>query len=337
VVTIKDIAKKAGVSVTTVSRALNNYDDVSDITKKRIIKIAKKLDYVPNRTAQNLVKQQNNTLAIIVSELEEDGGKDNIIYKLLSGMYYYAETINYEVVLFTMSTAHQKEKSYVQFCREHNIGGAVLNGVKTDDPYLMELVNSEFPCVLIDVTSEGENVSSISIDNIKASMEMVDLLIENNHRNIAMINGKKKVTVSEERYKGYTQALEKNNIKVNNRYVTYTDFSEEMAYEKAVELLNKCPEITAFFCASDMIALGTMKAMRAMGKEIPKDISITGFDNIPFAAELSPPLTTIGQDFYVMGKRAAEQLFRMISKEKWERKIYLDYKVLVRDSVNMIQ
>lgn len=335
-ITIKDIAREAGVSVTTVSRALNDYFDVSASTKAHILKVAKDLGYVPNKMAQNLVKQQNNTLAIILSGLEKEGGKDNIVYSLLSGMYAFAETVNYEVALFTTSSAHQKEKSYVQFCREHNIGGAVVNGIRTDDSFFKELLHSDLPCVLIDVPMEGKNTSTISVDNVEASTGAVEHLIQNNHKRIGMVNGRKEAAVSLEREKGYRHALNKSRILVDDRYIVYADYQEDIAYEKTKELLQACPEITALFCASDMMAIGAMRAIRDMGRSVPEDISIVGFDNIPLSAHTSPALTTINQDFYMMGHEASRQLLKMIKNEPVKRNVFLDYKLLERKSVRMI-
>lgn len=335
-VTIKDIAKKAGVSITTVSRALNNYYDVSPSTKKKIFDIADEMGYVPNRSAQNLVKKTNNTLAIILSGLEKEGGKDNIIYRLLSGMYSYAESVNYEVVLYTTSSAHQRDKTYVQFCKEHNIGGAVLNGIKIDDPYFEELIESDFPCVLIDILAQGKNVSSISINNYKASIEATQHLIKNNHKNIAMINGRRQADVSSERYKGYAKALRNNDIPIKEEYIIYADYLEDKAYKETIRLLTEHPEITALFCASDMMALGAMKAVNKLQLRIPEDISIIGFDNIPLSEYMSPPLTTVDQDFYVMGEKAGEQLLKMIKKQDYEKNMILKHKLLVRKSVGML-
>ncbi|MDP5273039.1 LacI family DNA-binding transcriptional regulator [Chengkuizengella axinellae] len=334
--TIRDISKLAGVSVTTVSRALNHYDDVSPTTKQKIIEIAKEIGYVPNRSAQNLVKNQNNTLAIILSGLEKNGGKDNIIYRLLSGMYSYSESVNYEVVLYTTSSAHQREKTYVQFCREHNIGGAVLNGIRLDDPYFKELVNSDLPCVLIDIPAIGGNTSSISIHNKQAANDAVSYLIEQNHKHIGMINGHGEASVSLERYEGYVMALNKYKIEINEQYIVHADFQQNVAYEKTKQLLNKCPEITALFCASDMMALGAMKAMKEMNLKIPDDISVIGFDDIPLAEFATPPLTTMEQDFYRMGEEAARQLLKMIKHEKTERNIFLEHNLIVRNSVRML-
>jgi LacI family transcriptional regulator len=332
-VTIKDVARAANISVTTVSRALNGYSDVNVDTKARIHRIAKEMGYVPNRAAQNLVKTHSSTLAIILSGLTQDGGKDNIVYRLLAGMYQFAETVNYEVALFTTSSAHQKEKSYVQFCREHNIAGAVLNGIRLDDPYLMELVNSELPCVLIDVNEKGEHVSSVSVDNRWASEEIVSLLLSHGHTEIGMVTGRKEAQVSIDREAGYKKALMGAGVCVNPEYTVVGDFLEEKAYLESKELLQKFPQLTAIFCASDMMSIGVYRAAKELGRLIPKDLSVVGFDDIPIAEHLSPPLTTVGQDFYRMGYEAAKQLLSMIHGEVGNKNVVLSHKVLVRDSV----
>lgn len=335
-VTIKDIAKAAKVSVTTVSRALNNYDDVNIETKARIHQIAKDLGYVPNKAAQNLVKTKSNTLAIILSGLEKEGGKDNIVYQLLAGMYQYAETINYEVALFTTSSAHQKEKSYVRFCREHHIAGAVLNGIRLDDPYLKELVSSELPCVLIDIHESGENVSAVSIDNVRASEEAVTYLIEKGHTNIAMVNGRKAAQVSMDRLAGYKRALTNKGMAVNEALIVSGRFLEPEAYDVFKALIQTHPEITAVFCASDMMAMGVYRAAKDLGLKIPEDLSVVGFDDVPIAAYASPPLTTVSQDFFLMGYEAGKQLMSMIEGNTENKTIVLPHKLLVRKSVGLV-
>ncbi len=334
--TIRDIARESGFSVTTVSRALNGYSDVNEQSRMKIIETAKQLNYVPNKAAQSLVKQNSNTIAMIISGMEPKGSVDNLVYSLISGMYIMAEKMGYQVVLFTMSSAYQREKSYVQFCREHNIKGAVITGIRTDDKYFEEVVESDLPCVLIDIPLEGVNLSSIAIDNIEASKKIVQILIDNNHKNIAMVSGRKEATVSLERYEGYKQALVENGILINNDYVVKGDFLEQKAYEVSKELLKKNKEITAVFCASDMMAIGCMKAIKELGLEIPKDISIVGFDNIPLAKYTTPPLTTVNQDFYERGKVAVEQLCKMTENLDYKKKISLDYEIIERESVRRI-
>lgn len=333
--TIKDIAREAGVSITTVSRALNGYSDVNEETRKHIKKVAQSLGYVPNKAAQNLVKKENKTLAIIISELFEDGGVDNIVYRLLSGVYSYAQTIGYEVMLFTTNSAYQHQKSYVDFCKEHNIAGAVISGIRTDDPYYAELVSTKFPCVLVDGPTDG-SINSISIDSVKASQEITELLIKNGHTNIACIAGRKEAVVTETRLDGYKKALLDNNIEYLDKYVKNCDFLEETAYIETTKLIKDNPEITALFCQSDVMAVGAMKAIKDLGKKVPKDISIAGFDDIPVAAYTSPSLTTVQQNFYEIGIEAAKGLLEIIEKKQSGKRFIVNHKIIERKSISYV-
>jgi LacI family transcriptional regulator len=337
VVTIKDIAKKAKISVTTVSRALNDFDDVNAETKKKIKKIAKDMGYVPNRMARGLVKQDKRTLALVLSNLEKEGGKDNIVYRIMAGMYKFADSVNFEIVIFTTTSAHQKETTYTQFCHGHDIGGAIMLGIQIDDPYFKEIINNDIPVVLVDIEGYGENVSSILIDNTEASREAVDYLINKNHRNIAMLTGRPSAEVSIPRQSGYEKALTNAKIEINQNYIRSGYFLESKAYSETKDLLQTNPEITAIFCASDMMACGAYRAIREMGKTIPNDISIIGFDDNPLAEHLAPSLTTIHQDFYNKGYEAAQVLYKMIKGEVGSTRIVQDYKLIIRDSVSEIE
>ena len=335
-ITIKDIAKKAKISVTTVSRALNDFDDVNIETKKKIKKIAKEMGYVPNRMARGLVKQEKRTLALVLSNLEKEGGKDNIVYRIMAGMYKFAESVNFEIVIFTTTSAHQKETTYAQFCHGHDIGGAIMLGIQIDDPYFKEIINSDIPVVVIDIEGYGNKVSSILIDNTEASKEAVEYLIERNHRNIAMVTGRPSADVSISRQSGYEKALINAKIDLNPNYIGCGYFLESKAYSETKHLLQSYPEVTAIFCASDMMAYGAYRAIRELGKTIPGDISIIGFDDNPLAEHLSPSLTTVRQDFYSKGYEAAQVLYRMIKGEIDNIRVVQEHKLIIRDSVREI-
>lgn len=334
--TIKDISRISGVSVTQVSRALNNHSDVSQATKLLVHKIAKEIGYAANRSAQNLVMRKSNTLALVLSNIEKSGGKDNIVYSLISGIYEFAESEGFEVVMFTTSSVHQRDKSFLQLCKEQNICGAVINGLRTDDPYYLELLNSEIPCVIIDNRLDGKETSTISCDNTQAAFDAVTFLIENQHREIVMLNGRKEATITAERFKGYTLALEKAGLPLNPELIHYCDFQEQLAFETTKMLIKRRPSITAFFCASDMMAIGALKALQSLEIKVPEQVSIIGFDNIPLAEYMVPPLTTVSQDFNAMGFEAGKQLVKMIKHEPYKKNVILPHNLLVRKSVRML-
>jgi DNA-binding LacI/PurR family transcriptional regulator len=205
-VSIHDVAREAGVSITTVSRALNGYDDVSDATRKRIKEVVDRLNYAPNDYARSLGGKANKVLALLVSGLHP-GGDNGFIFGMLSGLYQVALKYNYEFILLTTNAAKQKEMNYLQLCRQKNIEGVIISGIKTDDPYYFELANSEIPCVIVDAPVDGKFVVSISIDNTKAAYEAVKYLLDAGHRKIAMINGSTLAAVSKPRYEGYEKTM----------------------------------------------------------------------------------------------------------------------------------
>jgi LacI family transcriptional regulator len=317
VVTIKDIAKKSGYSITTVSRALNGFDDVNEETRKKIQKVAEELQYYPNAIARRLVKKGYNTFGYIVCGLQR-GEKHSIIQEFLSAIYDFANKVEYEILIMTVDSRKKSPKSYLQFAKEHNLSGIIVSGITTDEPYYRELQNSEIPCVY------------------NASRDVVTYLYDKGHRNIAYMNGKSNASVSMVRYSGYVDRMRELGLKVSMDYVLHGDFSEKIAYQEAKEFLQKHPEVTAFFCASDLMAVGLIKAARELGIKVPEQLSVVGFDNIPIAEYTSPPLTTVRQDFYQMGYEATQMLYSIINKQDIPHIKKLSYELVERSSVSMI-
>lgn len=333
--TIKDIAKKSGYSITTVSRALNGYSDVNEDTRKKIQSIADELQYYPNAIARSLVKKGSNTIGYILCGLQR-GTKHVIIQEFLSAIYDFAYNVGYEVLIMTVDSSRQRPKSYLQFAKEHNLSGIIVSGITTDEPYYKEMINSEIPCVLIDLVADNIHVGSVTTDNYNASRDVVSYLYANGHRNIAFLNGKSSASVSMTRYSGFVDRMHELGLNLSLDYVLNGEFSEEIAYSEAKKFLSLHPEVTAIFCASDLMALGVMNAAKDLGIHVPKQLSLVGFDNIPIAQYTSPPLTTIQQDFYKMGHEATQMLYSIINNEDIPHTKKISYKLVERSSVFMI-
>lgn len=335
--TIRDVAKAAGLSVSIVSKAFNNYTDVNEKTRQRIFEIANQMGYTPNLVAKNLSSKKQTTIGLISSGVLNNSEKDNNAFNIFKGVYTAVTTSQFELSIYLIDSQRQKQKSYAQYCRERNIGGALLQGIRVDDPYYMELIDTNIPCVVLDIIPETNNglVGSVSIDNVKASKEIAMYLIERNHRDIAVMAGRKKTYVNSERIKGVQEACKENEVELQDNEILYADFSEEEAYVIAKEYL-KTKRPTAFLCFSDLMAFGVMKAVKEVGLKIPEDISITGFDDLIFSSYTEPQLTTIGQDFFEIGKMAAE-LLQDLMENKLERKhVNIDHRLVERGSVKTI-
>lgn len=157
--------KKVGLSVTTVSRALNGYDDVSEKTRKKIQLAAAELKYSPNVAARSLVTNRTQTIGLLVSGLNQEGAKDHFMFDILNGLNHKASNAGYDLVLFSTDSAKQRVKSYTQLCRERRVDGVILQGIRLDDPYLQEIIESDIPCVVIDIPVRSSKVGHVTTDN----------------------------------------------------------------------------------------------------------------------------------------------------------------------------
>ena len=331
-VTIKDIAKLTDFSVTTVSRALNGYSDVSEKTRKKIKEAAKQLDYSPNALARSLVMNKTKTIGLLVSGLTRESVKDNFTYEVICGINDYVGQVDYDLIVFNTNTTKQKEKSYAQLCRERKVEGVILQGIKTDDIYLQEIIESDIPCVLVDIPIETETVGYVTTDNILGARQAVEYLIKLGHREIAMINGHNKAIVSQLRYEGYSEALLDANIQLKIEHVKDGGFEEDKAKKVAKELLTESPEITAIFCASDLMALGVLKAAKELNLKVPEQLSVIGYDDIILASYTTPTLTTVAQDKYQMGYEVTKLLISILEGNAEKQHKILENKLIIRES-----
>ncbi|MGB9780682.1 LacI family DNA-binding transcriptional regulator [Caldanaerobacter subterraneus] len=334
-VTIKDIAKKAGVSITTVSRALNGYPDVSEETREKIKKIAEELNYTPNSIARGLVTNKTQTIGMIVSELIKPGVYHPFFLEVLAGIKAGLKKDRYDLILFTVDPESQDATSYEKLCNDRKVEGAIVEGLRLSDPYIEEIKGTQIPTVLIDIPILTDKVGYVSSDNVQAAFEATSYLIKLGHKNIGFINGHKDAAVSFERLEGYKKALEKNDIPYREEYVIFADFTQEGGYNAFKTLIFEHPEITAIFHASDLMAMGSYRAAKDLGMRIPEDISLVGFDDIELASLITPALTTIRQDTFKMGYTAAKHLLAIIRGEKPQH-IVIPHKLVIRDSARKL-
>ncbi|WP_027108708.1 LacI family DNA-binding transcriptional regulator [Lacticigenium naphthae] len=331
-ITIKDVAKQAGVSIGTVSRVFNGYTDIGEATKQKVLRIADELEYTPNLSARSLSSKKKRNIALLLNNLELNN-KANLSMDILSGVYQYTQETDFEFFLIPITTEQQKEKSLQKFLNERDISGAVIQGLKTDDPYIKEIEKSSIPIVLVDIEIAGDHVGSVSVDNEQAAYEAVEHLLSLGHEHIALMNGRKEAKVTVNREAGYRKALKERQIEVRQELIQYANFSEDIAQMMALDLLKNYPDLTAFFCASDIMAIGVMKAIKETGKTIPEDISVVGFDDITLAQYLTPPLSTVTQNMKDIGYQAATLLSRFILNEEIERQhIFVPHVLTIRET-----
>lgn len=332
--TIRDVAKKAGVSISVVSKTFNNYSDVSEETRQRIMAVAKELNYTPNIVAKNLSSKKQLTFGLISSGVLNNNEKDNNAFDIFKGVYKAVSDSQYELSIYLIDSMSQRQQSYVQYCRERNIGGAILQGIRTDDQYYKELIDTNIPCVVLDIMTETGNglIGSVSIDNAEAGKDIAKHLLGYGHRDVVVVAGTKETYVNMKRLKGVRQAFEECDLILEENQILYADFSEQEAYRLSKELLDS-KQPTAFLCFSDLMAFGVMKAVEEAELSIPGDISITGFDDLVFSSYTQPGLTTIRQDFIEIGTMSAKLLQDLKEGRQERHHIYVKHQLIERNSV----
>ena len=332
---IKDIAKKLGISAAAVSKALNNRKDISEKLKRKVRKAAKELNYTPNSIAKRLVTNKSNTIGVFVFSRQEDTFSKDLGLQFLGGILEEANKNDYDIVLFSTDSDLLNEKSYIELCKERRAEGAIFTGLRLDDPHIKKIKNSTFPISVIDTHIEGENVSFVSTDNKIGVQLALDYLWKLGHRKIAMINGHKHAQVSWDRLKTYRDCLEEREV-YDERLVFTGDFTEDSGCQCAEKIMKLKKLPTAIFIASDLMALGAMKAFKENGFNLPKDMSIVGFDNISIGNYIEPRLTTVGQDAIAMGKWSVRLILNKLKKEEPQKKYLLKPKLIIRDSCSSV-
>ena len=335
IVTIRDVAKKSGYSITTVSRALNGFDDVNEETRKKIMAVAKELNYKPNRVARSLVSKTVNTIGLFV--LGRSSFQQGFISDIVSGLIDEASGYDFDLLIFGTQSL-KIGLPFHQFCHQRGVGGAVITGLKITDPIIAELETGEFPTVLIDVPINGAKATYVTFDNQEGMIKAIAHLYQLGHRKMGFINGHQEAWVCRERLAGYRRGLAKYGLPYQEEYVFNGDFTKESGRKGARILKERNPELTAFLVASDLMAVGVLEELTALGFGIPEDLSVIGFDDQTFAAHTSPALTTIRQDEYRLGKSAAQTIIKLINIPDFTPQVEtLNTSLVVRGSTGKIK
>ena len=334
-ITIRDVAKKAGVSVSTVSRAFNNYSDISDNTRDAILKIAEELGYKPNIVAKSLGSNKHFRLGMLVENYETSGILNPLVFEILMSFRDTASKQGYEIVLLSTTSEDQKSESLTKLFNEKQLDGAFIMGLRTTDEYFMELKNVKFPCVVNDINIENEMVGSVGVDSVRGAFLAIEHLIKLGHKKIAFINGHKEAIVSYERLDGFYLAMNRYGIQIDPDLIQYGDFGDKSGEIAIENLLNAKKEFTAVFCASDLMAVGAVNMLNNLGYSVPEDISVVGFDDIYIAQYMKPKLSTIRQNREKIGQSAANVLINMVMGQRIGR-VMIEPELVARESTSMI-
>lgn len=330
-ITIKDIAKLANVSHTTVSRALNNSPYINEETKSKIKALAKELNYVPNYSAKSLVLLKSYVIGVFFSSISE-GTSDAFFHEIVKGVNKVMDK-EYNLVI----------RGIDDYKNSHPIDNRNFDGIiivsqsKNDDKFIQTVLEKNIPTVVINRFIENEGVVNIIPNDTKGSYDAVIHFIENNHKKIAMIEGNKEFESNKYRKNGYLKALYDNSISINEEFIISGRYNMQSGYENMKKLLELKDRPTAVFCANDDIGVGAMKAILEEGLKVPDDISIIGFDDSNFCNYVTPQLTSVRKDSLTMSQYGGINLLNIINnKEIYKEKLYIESKLVVRKSVKKL-
>ena len=316
--TIRELARLSGVSVGTVSRALNGYTDVNADTRERIMRLARELDYTPAAAARTLVTQRSHVIGVFLDTGEGHPDLQHpFFHEVLVGLKHSIGTAGYDLLLFASEHPGNGYGShtYLKRARHHDVEGAVLMGTDPEDPEVRRLVRSELPTVGVDVEIEGPATTFVISDNAAGIAMAMRHLHDLGHRRIATITGLLDTRPGADRLRAYRAEIQGLGLAYRDEYVAYGDFYVESGRRAMADLLSLDEPPTAVFAASDMMALGAIRAAGDAGLSVPADLSVIGFDDIQLADHMNPPLTTVRQDKAGLGAAAGTALMRLIEGE----------------------
>ncbi|WP_017380506.1 LacI family DNA-binding transcriptional regulator [Paenisporosarcina sp. TG-14] len=333
--TIYDVAKKTGFSITTVSKALNNYTDVNQKTKKLILDAVEEMGYYPNSIARSLTTKKSWAIGVIFVEDLGIGIKHPFFSAVIESFKKSVEKSGYDLIFLSRNVGGEK-KSYIDHALHRGVDGIVVVCSNFDDPEVNKLMESSLPSVIIDLHSDKSCV--VYSDNFRGSGIAVEHLYSLGHKRIAHIGGHKKTFAGSERLKGFMSTIEKLKLDIPETYVVDGGFfSFDGGYEAMRSLLKLSDRPTAVYIAGDNMAFGAMNAIKEAGLKVPEDISIVGFDDIELAKCITPGLTTIRQNTDLIGENASELLLKKINnKNKVNVAVTIPVELIVRESTASI-
>ena len=327
-VTLKDVAKVAGVSYATVSRALSGSSEISEETRRRILKLCKEMGYTPNSVARSMVKRCTNILGLIVPSLNNP-----FMSELTGHLEIYARTRGYNLMVCNSSYDHDLEKEVFSLLAGRQVDGIVMIPVGHESYASLSPLTAQVPTVFISENMKDYPENYVSVDNYKGMQIATEYLYSLGHRSILYFGARQDSKTHQLRLEGYLSTCERLGLTPHVLPSSYTRSSREVGYAMAGEYFSHPTRETAILCAADMLAIGVMQAAFEAGIRIPKDISLMGFDNISFSALPQIDLTTVNQPTQQMAISSVDMLLERIKDPTAEHtKLILPPSLIVRKS-----
>jgi LacI family transcriptional regulator len=326
-VTLKDIAERAGVTSATVSMVINNKPNISDATRRKVMKIARELNYYPNVIARGLATRKSNSIGVIVPNLAS-----SFVVRILQGIKSTNRDVDYTVTLFdTVGQKENESQLFQRLARERRIDGAILIGTTVPEEEMKIFRDESVPCIV--VARRCDILDSVFVNNSQGARDATEFLIGKGHKQIACVICRKQNLPTEERLDGYKQALEKNAIPFSDSLVFDVDDDSMEAGAQVFDNIRAVGVSAVFVPAGDMAAIGIIRQAKNKGISVPGQLAVVGFDDIPAAEVVEPTLTTVRQPKLEMGDYAINMIVDKLEGRESELKHKeLPTKFIVRES-----
>lgn len=335
-ITIKEIAKEAGVSIATVSMILNNKDkNITNATRMRVLDVVKKHHYVPNAMAGSLVTQRTHIIGLILPDITNP-----FFPGIARGAEDKANDAGYSIIFCNTDDKLEVEEKYIESLTKKMADGIIIAHSSNSEKMSEILERCKVPIILIDRDFYSENIrGKVLVNNLKGSYDGVLHLINKGYKKIAYLSGSLKTKTAQDRLEGYKNALLDNGLEYQEKLVKFGEYKIDWGRNGVKCLLNETEKFDAIFCGNDLIAIGAMKELKEKGFRIPNDIGVMGFDDIYLAGLVEPSLTTIRQPNYKMGYNAMELLLENINNPNKNnyvtemKTITLETEIIERNSI----
>jgi LacI family transcriptional regulator len=327
---LTDVAKRAQVSIATVSRVINNSDKVVPETRDVVHRAMKELGYKPNRVARRLRQKggKRHLLGLIIPDIQNP-----FFAEIARGVEDVAYANEFAVMLCNSDENQKKEQFYLDVMCAESVDGIILPPLSERDAAVLKLVESGLPIVTVDRSLTNASIDKVEVDNRRGAYEATEYLIKRGHKRIGLITGRMNISTSRERRQGYDDAIADNGLAAQPEYIRGGDFKQASGRALAEELLALPSRPSALFVLNNLMAVGALEAIHARKLRIPEDVALIGFDDLPWAEALDPPLTVVRQPAYEVGRSAAELLLKRLGDPKRpETHLKLLPKLIIRSS-----
>jgi DNA-binding LacI/PurR family transcriptional regulator len=332
-VTIKDVAKLAGVSPSTVSRVMSNHPKISIKTVRRVKKIMDELGYHPNIMAKSLVSKTTNTLALLLPKPAEELLINLFFSELIRGIVTQSNQENYDLLMTTGASQDGELEAIKRLIRGRRVDGVILLYSRKDDQIIHYLREQRFPFVLIGRSADYSDILSVDNDNVQAAYDATQHLIEQGHEKIGFVSGPHDLMISQDRFRGYQMAMLNANLPMNNDWLVEGEFIQESGYNAMSQFMNLDDRPTAVVVIDDIMAFGVIRALRELGYRIPRDLGLVSFNNVVFAELSTPPISSVDIGIYQLGYTASQRLIQAVKKdEQSTHRSIISHSLKIRES-----